>query len=226
MAQPKCGCLKQYSTTKKKKNKTLVSGNAGDKNNLHPSSYKFIFLIDFLEIFFFFFSFFFFFCILVLFCFLLLFFLLVCFLKLKIYILIQIWLCWWFSKDILFSSLVSFAFFVFMFWFFFLLFFLLVCFLKLKIYILIYIQLCGWVSNKKFSPGRFPETRLFVYWLNPNKFNCIQIFTNNWLKTELIMNKKILDMKVCCYLWSTEKFQTSLLEVASVHFNKKYRSWS
>ena len=177
MAQPKCGCLKQYSTTKKKKNKTLVSGNAGDKNNLHPGSYKFIFLIDFLEIFFFFFSFFFFFCILVLFCFLLLF-------------------------------------------------FLLVCFLKLKIYILIYIQLCGWVSNKKFSPGRFPETRLFVYWLNPNKFNCIQIFTNNWLKTELIMNKKILDMKVCCYFWSTEKFQTSLLEVASVHFNKKYRSWS
>ena len=124
------------------------------------------------------------------------------------------------------GCLVSFAFFVFMFWFFFLLFFLLVCFLKLKIYILIYIQLCGWVSNKKFSPGRFPETRLFVYWLNPNKFNCIQIFTNNWLKTELIMNKKILDMKVCCYLWSTEKFQTSLLEVASVHFNKKYRSWS
>ena len=41
-----------------------------------------------------------------------------------------------------------------------------------------------------------------------------------------IMNQKILNMKVCCCLWNTEKFQTSLLEVASVHFNKKYRSWS
>ena len=33
-------------------------------------------------------------------------------------------------------------------------------FLKLKIYILIHIRLSGRVSDKKISPGRFPETRL------------------------------------------------------------------
>ena len=33
-----------------KKKKKLVSGNAGDENNLHPGAHKFIFLIDFLEI--------------------------------------------------------------------------------------------------------------------------------------------------------------------------------
>ena len=33
-------------------------------------------------------------------------------------------------------------------------------FLKLKIYILIHIRLCRRVSDKKNSPGRFPETRL------------------------------------------------------------------
>ena len=38
-------------TPKKKKKKTLVSGNAGDEKNLHPGSRKFIFLIDFPEIF-------------------------------------------------------------------------------------------------------------------------------------------------------------------------------
>ena len=59
-----------------------------------------------------------------------------------------------FSTDILFSFLVSFAFFVFFFC---------VC-VKLKIYSLIHIQLCGQVSDKKFSPGRFPETRLLFFW--------------------------------------------------------------
>ena len=38
------------------------------------------------------------------------------------------------------------------------------------------------------------------------------------------MNQKVLDMKVCCCLRNTEKFQTSFLEVDSVHFNEKYRS--
>ena len=49
----------------------------------------------------------------------------------------------------LFSSFVSLAFFLF------------VCvFLNQKIYVLIHILLCGQVSEKKFSLGRFPETRL------------------------------------------------------------------
>ena len=39
-------------------------------------------------------------------------------------------------------------------------FFLLVCFLKLKIYILMHSRLCERVSNKIFSLGRFPGTRL------------------------------------------------------------------
>ena len=60
----------------------------------------------------------------------------------------------WFSGDTVFSFLVSFAFYVFLF------FCLFLCFLKLTIYILIHIWLCGWVSDKKFSPGRFPETTL------------------------------------------------------------------
>ena len=49
----------------------------------------------------------------------------------------------------LFSSFVSLAFFLF------------VCvFLNQKIYVLIHILLCGQVSEKNFSLGRFPETRL------------------------------------------------------------------
>ena len=36
---------------KAKKKNTLVSGNAGDEKNLHPGGRKFIFLIDFLDIF-------------------------------------------------------------------------------------------------------------------------------------------------------------------------------
>ena len=56
------------------------------------------------------------------------------------------------------------------FWFFCILpcffFCLFVCFLKLKIYFLIKIQLCRRVSDKIFSPGQFPETRLlFLAWL-------------------------------------------------------------
>ena len=140
--------------------------------SLHPAGRKFIFLMDFPEIFSFFFSFFCFFCILALFCF-----------------------------------------------------FLLVCILKLKIYILIHIGLCErWVIKFFHSVGFRKQD--YFFWLNLKKCNCIKIFTNNWLKTEWIMYQKILDMKVCCCLWSTEKFQTSLLEVASVHFNEKYRSWS
>ena len=46
---------------------TLVSGNADDKKNLNPGGRKFVFLIDFPELFSFFFSFFCFFCILVFF---------------------------------------------------------------------------------------------------------------------------------------------------------------
>ena len=75
---------------KKKKKETLVSGNAGDEKNLHPSGRKFISFNQF-------------------------------------------------SRNSLFSSLVSFAFFA----YFFVLLFLLVCFLKLEIYILIHIRLCG-----------------------------------------------------------------------------------
>ena len=37
-------------------------------------------------------------------------------------------------------------------------------FFKQKIYILIQFRLCGRVSDKKISPGRFPETRLLVFW--------------------------------------------------------------
>ena len=65
----------------------------------------------------------------------------------------------------------------------------------------------------------------YFFWPNLNKRNCTKIFTNNWLKTEWIINQKILDMKICYCLWSSEKFQTSFLEVALVHFNRKYRSW-
>ena len=54
-------------------------------------------------------------------------------------------------------SLVSFAFFVL---FFFACFFV---FLKLKTYILVNIRLCRRVNVKKFTPGRFPETRL-LFW--------------------------------------------------------------
>ena len=56
---------------------------------------------------------------------------------------------------ILFSSFLLFIFF---FCFF-------VCFLKLKLYILIQIRLCGRVSDKKFSLGRFPETKLLSFCL-------------------------------------------------------------
>ena len=63
----------------------------------------------------------------------------------------------WFSGDTVFPFSVSFAFYVFLFFSFFL------YFLKLKICILIHIWLCEWVSDKKFSPGRFPETRL-LFW--------------------------------------------------------------
>ena len=62
-----------------------------------------------------------------------------------------------YPRYILFSFLVSFAFFCILIVFFFCLF---VYFLKLKIYILIHILLCGRVSDIKFSPDRFPETRV------------------------------------------------------------------
>ena len=52
----------------------------------------------------------------------------------------------------------SFLLFIFFFCFF-------VCFLKLKLYILIQIRLCGRVSDKKFSLGRFPETKLLSFCL-------------------------------------------------------------
>ena len=87
---------------------SLVSGNAGDKKNLHSSGRNFFFFFD------------------------------------------------RFSRDILFSSLVSFAFFDSC--------FLLCYFLNLKMYILIHIRLCGRVSDKKISPSRFPETRLTFFW--------------------------------------------------------------
>ena len=67
-----------------------------------------------------------------------------------------------FSGDIIFSSLVYFASFVFLFFFA----CLFVCFFKVKIYILIHIRLCGWVSEKNFSPGLCPETRLPFFWPN------------------------------------------------------------
>ena len=104
-------------------------------------------------------------------------------------------------------------------------FFLLVCFLKLKIYILIHIQLCERVVIKFFHSASFRKQDYF-FCLNLNKCNCIKSFTNNWLKAEWIINQKILDIKVCCCPWSTEKLQTLFLEVALVHFNKKCRSWS
>ena len=67
-----------------KNKKTLVSGNLGDKKNLHLSGRKLIFLIDFSEIF----SFLLKLLLLFLYCFVcFVFFLFVCFLKLKIYIL-------------------------------------------------------------------------------------------------------------------------------------------
>ena len=57
---------------------------------------------------------------------------------------------------ILFSSFLLFIYFFFCFF---------VCFLKLKLYILIQIRLCGRVSDKKFSLGRFPETKLLSFCL-------------------------------------------------------------
>ena len=76
----------------------------------------------------------------------------------------------------------------------------------------------GW-EIQKISPGRKQD---YFFWPNLHKFNCVKIFTNNWLKTEWIMNQNILDVKVCRCLWSTEKFQTSLLEVASVQKLENY----
>ena len=67
--------------------KTLVSGNAGGEKKFHPGDSKFIFLVNFPEIFFFFYRFF---CFFVFFVFFSLF---VCFLKLNINILIHILLC-------------------------------------------------------------------------------------------------------------------------------------
>ena len=111
------------------------------------------------------------------------------------------------------------------FFLFFFLFFLLVCFLKLK-YIFWYTfdYASGW-AIKNFHSAGFPKQDYF-FRPNFNECTCIKIFTNNWLKTKWIINQKILDMKVCCCLRSTAKFQTSFLEVALVHFNEKYRSWS
>ena len=78
----------QYSERWGQKNKTLVSGNAGDKKNLHPGGHKFGFLSRFSgDIIF---------SSLVYFAFLILVFLLLfvwCFLNLKMYILMHIRLC-------------------------------------------------------------------------------------------------------------------------------------
>ena len=72
-----------------------------------------------------------------------------------------------FSGDILFSFLKFFAFFVFLFFFLFCLYLLLLLLLLFWIskYIFWYTfnYTGGWVINK-FSPGRFPETRLLFVW--------------------------------------------------------------
>ena len=79
---------------KTKKKNTLVSGNAIDEKNLQPGCRKFIFLIDFLEIFSLFSSLFSFVFFVFLFFFVLFFcFVFVLFFKLKIYVLIHIRLC-------------------------------------------------------------------------------------------------------------------------------------
>ena len=108
---------------------TLASGNAGDEKNLHPSGRKFIFLIDFPEIF----------------SFLLLFFL------------ILVFVC-----------------------------FLVWCFLKLRMYILIHIRLCGQMNDKKFSSGRFPETRLLFFWPEGPKF---YVYLTNRVKWSISWDK-------------------------------------
>ena len=73
-----------------------------------------------------------------------------------------------FSRDILFSSLVSFAFFVFFFC-------LLVCFSKWKIYILIHIRLCRWVGDKKKShQANFRKQDYFLGYLK------LRIWKSNW----------------------------------------------
>ena len=79
--------------------------------------------------------------------------------------------------------LFFFGFFCF-FWF--LCFFLFVCcFLKLKMYILIHIWLCGWVSDKNFSPGQFPETRLLFFGLVDQKLNLHKYYFAQWVNTGL-----------------------------------------
>ena len=45
------GLFREAALLTPKKKKSVVSGNAGDEKNLHPGSRKFIFLIDFPEIF-------------------------------------------------------------------------------------------------------------------------------------------------------------------------------
>ena len=68
-----------------------------------------------------------------------------------------------FQRYYLFFSF--FCFFVFLFFFLFSFLFLLVWFLKLKINILIHIRLCGGWVIKKYSPGRFSETKLLFFGL-------------------------------------------------------------
>ena len=76
-----------------------------------------------------------------------------------------------FSRDILFSSLVSFVFCFFCIFVFFYLF----VFLKLKIYILIQIRLCGRVSDKTFFTRPISGNNTTFFWPKNSTF---QIFSN------------------------------------------------
>ena len=109
----------------------------------------------------------------------------------------QIYFFNWFSGDILFSSLISFVFFVFLFSFCSFVFF----FEIENIYSDTHLTMRGWVIEK-FSPGRFPETKLLFFGLKIlNRkissssingrciFNTLCLGKYNWRTTKLLKIK-------------------------------------
>ena len=125
-----------------------------------------------------------------------------------------------FSWDIIFSSLVSFIFLYSCYFF-----YLFDCFLKLKIYILIHSGPCRQVSDKYFSPGQFPGTRLLFLALfyNHYHFHLTTIIFGCFLS---LITFQYWPHTTQCFLKSDILVEHLLLRIdvagSSAHFHFKY----